>query len=71
MLDAEVLDPADELAAREQLKALSDPNLDPAEEQPRWERFKELAPGLWDKTGARQIFESVMSAAIRAGLGLP
>ena len=38
--------------------------LDEADERRRWERVKKLAPGLWDKSGARAIIESVATAAI-------
>jgi hypothetical protein len=70
MLENERLDPADALAAREQLAVLSQPDLEPAEAERRWRRLKELAPQLWDKTGARDIMTSVMSAALRSALGL-
>jgi hypothetical protein len=70
MLEDERLDPADALAAREQLAVLSQPDLEPAEAERRWRRLKELAPQLWDKTGARDIMTSVMSAALRSALGL-
>jgi hypothetical protein len=63
-------DPADELAAREQLQALVSPDLDEDEERRRWERVRKAAPGLWEKSGARSILDSVISAAVKAQLGL-
>lgn len=70
MLDEEQLDPAARLEAQEQLEALTNPDLDEEEQTRRWRRFKELAPDLWEKSGARTIFESVISAGVRAGLGI-
>jgi hypothetical protein len=70
MLDDEDLDDADELAVREQLRALADPNLEEDDERKRWERVRQLAPGLWEKSGARAIIETVASAAIRRHLGI-
>lgn len=71
LLDAEELDAAAELAVREQLRALANADLDEDDERKRWERVKRLAPGLWEKSGARAILETVVSATIRAQLGLP
>lgn len=70
LLDDEDLDPAEELTVREQLEALRDPDLSEEEQQKRWERVRRGAPGLWEKSGARSILESVVSAAIRQQLGL-
>lgn len=70
MLDAEGLDPAAELAVREQLRVLASADLDAEDEQRRWERVRRNAPSLWEKSGARAILESVVSAAIRGQLGL-
>lgn len=70
LLDAEDLDPADELAVREHLRALASEGLDEAEQTRRWKRVKKLAPGLLQKGGAQRIFESVATAAIRQQLGL-
>jgi hypothetical protein len=70
MLDEEQLDPAAELEAREQLEALTNPELDEAEQERRWRKVKQLAPGLLEKTGAQRILESVISAAIRGQLGI-
>lgn len=70
MLDDEDLDAATELAVREQLRALASTDLDEDEEQRRWERVKRAAPGLWEKSGARAILETVVSATIKAHLGL-
>jgi hypothetical protein len=70
MLDSEELDPADKLEAAEQLQALTNPDLDVEEQLQRWERFKHAAPALWERSGAQRILESVVSASIKAGLGL-
>jgi hypothetical protein len=66
-LDEEPLDPADELIVGEQLQALTDADLDEAEQVKRWQRVKALAPGLW-KT-AQPIIETLASAAIKSQLG--
>jgi len=70
LLDEEGLDPATELEVREQLKALMDSSLSTEDQQRRWEKVKRLAPGFWDKSGARTILETVVSAGIKAALGL-
>jgi hypothetical protein len=70
LLDDEDLDPADELAAREQLQALVSPDLAEEDERKRWERVRKAAPGLWEKAGARSILDTVISAAIKSQLGL-
>jgi hypothetical protein len=70
MLDEEKLDPATRLEVREQLDALTDPELDEKEQLRRWSRIKRQAPGLWEKTGAQRILVSVVSAAIKHQLGL-
>ena len=70
LLDEEELDPATELEVREQLEALTNPELDEAEQERRWKQVREKAPGLWEKSGARSILESVVSAALKAALGL-
>jgi len=70
LLDEEGLDPADELEVREQLEALKSPELDEDEQRRRWEKVQELAPGFWEKSGARAILESVVSAGIKGALGL-
>ena len=70
-LDAETLDPADALRAREHLEALlvSDPD-DDVEQAPLWGGLRRSAPGLWERSGARSILESVVSPAIKSQLGL-
>jgi hypothetical protein len=70
LLDQEDLDAATELEVREQLEALADSEIDDAEAKRRWQRVKKGAPGLWEKSGARNILETVVSAAIKGGLGL-
>jgi hypothetical protein len=69
LLDDEQLDPATELEIREQLTALSNSELSPEEQRKRWTAVKQLAPGFWEKSGARTILETVVSAGIKAGLG--
>jgi hypothetical protein len=68
-LDDEDLDTASELIAREQLEALLDVDMDDEEAVRRWKKVKELAPGLWDKSGARSIIESLATAYIRSHVG--
>jgi hypothetical protein len=70
LLDSERLDPATELEVREQLEALTNPELDEEEQRERWERVRKLAPAFWEKSGARTILETVVSAGIKAALGL-
>jgi hypothetical protein len=70
MLDEEHLDPADELEVREPLERLGAGGVHTEDERRRWEVVKEKAPGLWEKSGARSIMEPVISAAIRAQLGI-
>jgi hypothetical protein len=69
LLDAEQLDSASELIVQEQLKALVNADIDDEEAVRRWKKVKELAPGLWEKSGARSIIESVATAYIRSHLG--
>ncbi len=68
MLADEKLDPADELTVKEQLEALANPDLSDEEAGKRWGRVKALAPGLWER--GQPILESVVTAAIKAQLGL-
>lgn len=68
LLARENLDEATELAAREQLEALADPDLSAEEQRERWRRVKKLAPGLWQS--GRTIIEGLASAAIRGQIGL-
>jgi hypothetical protein len=70
LLDDEELDPADELAVREQLHALAGEDLDEEEQARRWRRVKRLAPGLLKKGAAQRIVETVVTAAIRKQLEL-
>jgi hypothetical protein len=70
MLDEESLDPALALEVREQLEALTDPDLEESEQRERWERVRQLAPTFWDKSGAQKVLETVVSSAIKSGLGL-
>ncbi len=68
LLDRENLDSAAAIAVREELEALAAPGLSEDEQRERWERIRNLAPGLW-KSG-RTILEGVVGAAIKAQLGL-
>jgi hypothetical protein len=70
LLDGEDLDAATELAVREQLDALADPDLDDKTAERRWRRVRELAPGLWEQSGARAVMTTVMSEAAKRALGL-
>ncbi len=68
LLDDEDLDEADRLKVSEDLDALLDPGIGDDEQKRRWERVRTLAPGLM-KSGSA-IIETVMSAVIRAQLGV-
>ncbi len=70
LLEDEDLDPATELDVREQLEALTSSELDDQEAVRRWQRIKQAAPGLWAKSGAQRILETVVSAAIKGQLGI-
>lgn len=71
LLDAEQLDPAAELAVREQLEALVNIEVDDPEQEGRWERVRRLAPTLWEKSGVQQIVTTLVLAEARTRLGLP
>jgi len=68
LLAREDLGEATELAVREQLEALADPDLSAAEQRDRWGHVRKLAPGLWQS--GRTIIEGLASAAIRSQVGL-
>jgi hypothetical protein len=70
MLDELELDEAARLEVHEQLQALTAPEISDEEQLRRWTKVKETAPGLWEKSGAQRILESVVSAAIKGALGL-
>lgn len=70
LLDDEHLDDATELAVREQLEALTDPDLDDKTAERRWRRVGELAPGMWEKSGARAVATSLMTEALKRALDL-
>ena len=59
-----------ELIVREQLEALLNADLDDEEAVRRWKKIKELAPGLWEKSGARSIMESLATTYIRTHVGI-
>lgn len=69
-LEEEQLDPATELAIREQLEALSKPDVDEGDELRRWERVRKLAPEFWEKSGAQTILSTVVSAVLKSKLGV-
>jgi len=70
LLDREDLEPATELAVREQLEALMDPDIDEKTAEKRWRRVRELAPGLWENSGAQSVATSLMTEALKRALGL-
>jgi hypothetical protein len=71
LLDAEQLDPAAELKVREQLQALADADEDEEAEEAHWQRVKQLAPTLREKSGAQQIITTLVLSEARVRLGLP
>jgi hypothetical protein len=70
LLDEEELDPATELEVREQLEALTNPEIDDEEASRRWRRVRDKAPRFWEKSGAQRILETVVTAAIKAQLDI-
>jgi hypothetical protein len=68
ILDEEDLDDASRLIVEEQLQALQDPDLDEREAIQRWEKVSKLAPGVMES--GRRIVETVVSAAVKAQLGI-
>jgi len=66
---ADGLDPGTALALREQLSALAETYDDEAQVR-IWKRVGELVPGLLEKSGVRQIAESIMTAYVQKQLGL-
>jgi len=52
------------------LEALLNADLDEEEAVRRWKKIKELAPGLWEKSGARSIMESLATTYIRTHVGI-
>jgi hypothetical protein len=65
-LEAEDLDPADELVVREQLDALMSTDLDDDEQRKRWERVKKMAPQLWESS--QPLITTLVSAAVQGKL---
>lgn len=68
ILDEQDLDPADRLFIHEQLDVLRQPDVSEEEQRERWARIKKIAPGFVEAGG--RIIESVVSATIKAQLGL-
>jgi hypothetical protein len=73
LLDEEGLDSATELAVREQLDALVDPDLDEREQAKRWKRIKSAVPGFLDleKAATQPILTSLLTAWLKKEVGLP
>lgn len=67
-LDEEDLAPDEKLTAREQLEALSDPDLSEDEQKERWQRVRAIAPKVLTASG--RILERLAGEAIRQTLGL-
>jgi len=70
-LDDEELDPATELLVREQLEALTNPDLDELEQVKRWQRIKNAAPDFLLKAATSPIVTSLVTAEAKKQLGLP
>jgi hypothetical protein len=69
LLEEEDLDPATQLKVRDELEQLRvDPLEEEATELERWVRVKKLAPGFY--AAGERIIESVVTAAVKAQLGL-
>lgn len=68
ILDEQELSDADRLVVQEQLQALREPDVPEEEQQERWLRIKNLAPGVINAGG--RIVETVVSATIKGQLGL-
>lgn len=64
------LDPAEELVVREQLAKLADPDLDEEEQVNHWKRIATAVPDFWERSGAKQIVVTVMTAYVRSALGI-
>jgi hypothetical protein len=67
-LSRESLPMAEQLAVREQLEVLRDPDLSEDEQRKRWERVLKLAPGLRENAG--ELIRTVATAAVLKGLGI-
>jgi hypothetical protein len=70
LLEREIEDEGTALALREQLEALADPNLDDKTAERHWRRIRELAPEVWENTGARAVATSLMTAYLKHVLKL-
>jgi len=66
ILDEADVNEADRLRAREQLEALTDPDLGEEEQAQRWARFKRAAPTVWAAEQAQKIIGTVVEAGTRA-----
>ena len=71
LLDREELDEGTELAVREQLKALDDPDADDRAVVKRLTRLRNLAPTFWDQSGVREVLMTLATAEAKRQLGLP
>jgi hypothetical protein len=70
-LDDEDLDPATELIVREQLEALTDPDLTEVDQVKRWQRIKSAAPEFLMKAATSPIVTTLVTAEAKKQLGLP
>jgi hypothetical protein len=68
-LDDEDISEGERLIVREQLEALLDADLDEREAARRWKKIRELAPGLWEKSGARSIIETLATEYVKRQIG--
>jgi hypothetical protein len=66
ILDDAEIEPAEKLRAREQLEALTDPDLDEETQAERWARFRRAAPSVWGGEAAQRIITTVLTAGTRA-----
>lgn len=66
LLDEAELPEGERLRAREQLDALTNPDLDDEEQAQRWARFKKAAPTVWAAEQAQKIIGTVVEAGTRA-----
>lgn len=66
ILDEATVSEAEKLRAREQLDALSDPDLGEEEQVERWARFKTAAPAVWAGEQAQKIIATIIDASTRA-----
>jgi len=66
ILDEADVSEAEKLRAREQLDALTDPDLGEEEQAERWARFRKAAPAVWAGEQAQRIIGSIVEVGTRA-----